>query len=238
MNENQNWNMIANPLLEHLKFLTEEGILGLELSGQTRKSDMVESRNTQEQSSLDSIRELIGNCTRCPLNQNRHNIVFGEGNPNPEIVFVGEGPGKEEDLSGIPFVGRAGNLLDRIIAAMDLSREDVYITNIVKCRPPNNRNPDLIEINTCTPFLKMQLKLLKPKIIVALGKVAATYLTGKTAPMAVLRGKNYQFMGMCVRSTYHPAALLRNPDYRKPVWDDVKEVMAFIGKPIQMKRNS
>ncbi len=186
----------------------------------------------QKQEQLDDLQKDLVACTRCKLHLQRRNMVFGSGNVDAELVFVGEGPGQEEDNQGIPFVGRAGQLLNRIIAAMGLKREDVYICNIVKCRPPGNRNPTEDEIAACSGFLKMQLDIISPKVICALGRVAAGFLTGKSSPMTILRGRFYDFQGFPVRVTYHPAALLRNPGYRRPVWEDVQEIMRFLGKPI------
>ncbi len=195
-----------------------------------------ESCSHERGSSLQSIRDLIGDCHRCKLHQTRNHIVFGEGNPNPEIVFVGEGPGFDEDKTGLPFVGKAGQYLDRIILAMGLSRKEVYICNVVKCRPPNNRVPETDEMTACGAFLEQQLMVLQPRIIVALGATAAKWLLGKSAPMVALRGGFHDYKGICLRVTYHPAALLRNPEYRKPVWEDVQEVMKYIGRPIPINR--
>ncbi|HPQ39641.1 MAG TPA: uracil-DNA glycosylase, partial [bacterium] len=182
---------------------------------------------------LDAIRLELGDCRRCPLHRGRRNIVFGEGNPQPEIVLVGEGPGFDEDRSGRPFVGRAGHLLDRIIAAMGLRREEIYICNVVKCRPPENRDPEMDEIDTCTRFLNAQIEILNPRIIVALGRISGRYLTGQgSGSIRSMRGVFHQFRGKEVRVTYHPAALLRNQEYRRPVWEDVQAVMARLGRPI------
>lgn len=174
---------------------------------------------------LADIRSDLGECTRCPLCKGRTHIVFGEGDARARLVFVGEGPGFDEDQSGRPFVGAAGQLLTRIIAAMQLSRETVYIANIVKCRPPNNRNPDPEEIRRCLPFLKRQLAAIRPQVICALGNVAARTLLETEIPISRLRGRFHSFMGIPVMPTYHPAYLLRNPDKKREVWEDVQQIM-------------
>ncbi len=174
---------------------------------------------------LEEIREEIGDCTRCKLHQGRTNIVFGEGNPKAKLVFVGEGPGEEEDKQARPFVGRAGQLLTKIIAAMGLKRSDVYICNVVKCRPPGNRSPELDEAGTCEQFLFKQLRAINPDLIVCLGSVAAQSVLRTKEKLGNLRGKFHSYGRAKVRVTYHPAALLRNPGYKKPLWDDIQVVM-------------
>ncbi len=178
---------------------------------------------------LADIRTDLGDCTRCALCEQRTHIVFGEGDPNAALVFVGEGPGFEEDRSGRPFVGAAGQLLDRIIAAMNLSREQVYIANIVKCRPPGNRNPEPAEIDRCLPFLKRQLAAIRPTVICALGNVAARTLLETDMPISRLRGRFHTFMGIPLMPTYHPAYLLRNPERKREVWTDVQAIMKRLG---------
>ena len=174
---------------------------------------------------LIDIRNDLGACSRCSLCDSRTHIVFGEGSLEADLVFVGEGPGFEEDRSGRPFVGAAGQLLTRIIAAMQLSREAVYICNIVKCRPPGNRNPQLEEIHQCLPFLKRQLTAIQPCVICALGKVAAQTLLETETPISKLRGRFHDFMGIAVMPTFHPAYLLRNPEKKREVWSDVQQIM-------------
>ena len=174
---------------------------------------------------LEEIREEIGDCTRCKLHQGRTNIVFGEGNPKARLVFVGEGPGEEEDKQARPFVGRAGQLLTKIITAMGLRRSDVYICNVVKCRPPGNRSPELDEAGTCEQFLFKQLRAINPDVIVCLGSVAAQSVLRTKEKVGNLRGKFHSYGRAKVRVTYHPAALLRNPGYKKPLWDDIQVVM-------------
>ena len=182
---------------------------------------------------LRAIREDIGDCTRCGLSRGRKNIVFGVGNPRAEIMFIGEGPGADEDEQGEPFVGRAGQLLNNMIAAMGLRREDLYIANVVKCRPPQNRAPERDEIETCSPFLMRQVDVIRPKIIVALGATAAKTLLGISDSMASLRGRLYDFRGTKLAVTYHPAFLLRDPRQKKEAWKDLQMVMNFLGMPVK-----
>jgi uracil-DNA glycosylase family 4 len=178
---------------------------------------------------LQAIRQEIGDCTRCQLAfEGRHKIVFGDGDPNAELLFVGEGPGADEDAQGIPFVGRAGQLLNNMIAAMSLDRKRVYIANIVKCRPPKNRVPEPAEANTCTQFLFQQIGVVRPKLIVALGATAATYLLGSKASLSVLRGKMHDCMGTKLIVTYHPAYLLRDPRQKAETWKDLQLAMKFL----------
>lgn len=174
---------------------------------------------------LDEIREELGDCRRCNLCKGRKNIVFGEGNPRAELVFVGEAPGADEDTQGRPFVGRAGQLLTKIIEAMGLKREGVYICNILKCRPPGNRNPQPEEIETCEPFLVKQLQTINPKAICALGTFAAHTLLKTEVPITLLRGRFHSYQGVQLMPTYHPAYLLRNPGAKKLVWEDVQKIM-------------
>ena len=176
------------------------------------------------------IREDIGDCTRCRLaKQGRKQIVFGVGNPRAELMFIGEAPGADEDQQGEPFVGRAGQLLNNMIKAMGLRREDIYIANIIKCRPPGNRTPERDECETCSPFLVRQIATIKPKVLVALGAVAAKTLLAINAPMSELRGKWYDFRGTKLAVTYHPAFLLRDPRQKKEAWKDLQMVMRDLG---------
>jgi uracil-DNA glycosylase len=182
------------------------------------------------------IREDLGDCTRCVLHkQGRKQIVFGVGNPHAELMFVGEGPGADEDEQGEPFVGRAGQLLNKMIAAMGLRREDVYIANVVKCRPPGNRTPEREECDTCSPFLMRQIDAIQPKAIVALGAVAAKNLLGINDSMSNLRGRFYDFRGIKLAVTYHPAFLLRDPRQKGEAWKDLQMVMRFLGLPQSSK---
>ena len=178
---------------------------------------------------LKIIREDIGDCTRCRLHERRTNIVFGVGNVNADIMFVGEGPGADEDAQGEPFVGRAGQLLNNMISAMGIKREDVYIANVVKCRPPGNRTPENDECDTCSPFLLRQIEVIRPKVIVALGAVAAKNLLAINDSLGNLRGRWYDFKGSRLTVTYHPAYLLRDPRQKKETWKDLQMVMKYLG---------
>jgi DNA polymerase len=179
---------------------------------------------------LEAVRAEIGDCSRCPLAYaGRHTIVFGDGDPNARLMFVGEGPGADEDASGLPFVGKAGQLLNNMIAAMGLRREEVYIANIVKCRPPGNRAPDFVEATTCSQFLLKQIDIVRPEVIVALGATAATYLLGVKQSLASLRGQWHTARGAKVAVTYHPAFLLRDPRQKVEAWKDLQSVMAEMG---------
>jgi DNA polymerase len=179
---------------------------------------------------LDEIRRELGDCQRCKLCRGRNTIVFGSGNPRAELVFVGEGPGEEEDRQGVPFVGKAGQLLTKMIEAMKFTRDDVYICNVVKCRPPNNRNPEPDEIEACEPFLKAQLSSIRPKVIVGLGKFAVQTLLRETTPITRMRGQWRTYEGIPLMPTFHPAYLLRSPDEKRLAWLDLQEVMKRFGK--------
>ena len=178
---------------------------------------------------LEAIRADLGDCQRCKLTHGRKRIVFGEGDPHARLVFVGEGPGGDEDRQGRPFVGAAGQLLTKIINAMHLDRESVYICNIIKCRPPGNRNPEPDEIKACLPFLHRQIAAVGPDFICALGSVAARILLDTDQPISRLRGRFHRFEGIAVMPTFHPAFLLRNPHRKREVWEDVKQLMHAMG---------
>jgi uracil-DNA glycosylase len=184
----------------------------------------------ERSAALESLRAEIGDCKRCPLAYaGRNTIVFGDGDPNARLMFVGEGPGADEDASGLPFVGKAGQLLNNMITAMGLKREEVYIANIVKCRPPGNRTPEFIEATTCSQFLVRQIDVVRPEVIVALGATAATYLLGVKQSLASLRGQWHSVRGAKVAVTYHPAFLLRDPRQKVEAWKDLQRVMAEMG---------
>jgi uracil-DNA glycosylase family 4 len=188
--------------------------------------------------SMLSLREKMLDCRRCGLCRVRTNVVFGEGNPSSEIMFIGEGPGVDEDRTGRPFVGRAGALLTRIIRAMGLEREGVYIANIVKCRPPQNRDPEPDEISQCLPYLEKQIDIIKPRVICALGRVATQVLTGETGGITSLRGRFFEYRGIRLMPTFHPAACLRQPSNKRLVWEDIKKIMIEVGLPIpKVNRN-
>ena len=178
---------------------------------------------------LKAIREDIGDCKRCALHKGRNKLVFADGSPTARLMFVGEGPGADEDAQGLPFVGRAGQLLNNMIAAMGLKREECYIANIVKCRPPGNRTPEPDEANTCSPFLFKQIDVVRPQVLVALGATAATYLLGARQPLAGLRGRVHAYRGMSLIVTYHPAFLLRDPRQKKEAWADLQIAMKELG---------
>ncbi len=183
--------------------------------------------------SLEALRDVIGDCHRCKLSAHRTTVVYGVGNPRARLVFVGEGPGADEDAQGEPFVGRAGQLLTEIITkGMRLRREDVYIANVVKCRPPGNRNPEPDEVETCEPFLLRQLELIGPEVVVALGKFAAQTLLRTKAPITQLRGRWFDYRGTKLMPTFHPAYLLRNPAEKRVVWQDIQQVMQALGLPL------
>jgi DNA polymerase len=178
---------------------------------------------------LQIIRDEIGDCTRCALHSGRHKLVFGDGSPSARLMFVGEGPGADEDAQGLPFVGKAGQLLNNMINAMGLKREEVYIANVVKCRPPGNRVPEPEEANTCSPFLFGQIDVIRPEVLVALGATAATYLLGQRQPLAGLRGRVHFVRGTKLIVTYHPAYLLRDPRQKKEAWADLQIAMSELG---------
>lgn len=181
---------------------------------------------------LEDIRSEMGDCTRCKLCDSRTQIVFGVGPVDAELMFIGEAPGEEEDKQGEPFVGRAGQLLTKIIKAMKYERSEVYITNVNKCRPPKNRDPRPEEVEACEPFLIKQIQVVKPKVIVALGRWAAQTLLKTKTPITALRGKFHDYHGIALMPTFHPAAILRDPNLRRPVWEDMKQVMKRMGKEV------
>jgi DNA polymerase len=188
--------------------------------------------------SLLKTREDLGECTRCKLHSTRHKIVYGDGNPKAELVFVGEGPGADEDAQGLPFVGRAGKLLTQMIEAMGLQRKDVYICNVVKCRPPENRQPEEDEVRTCSPFLLRQIDVIAPKVIVCLGATAAKTLLQTNRGISQFRGEWLEFRGRKLLATYHPAYLLRNPPAKSEVWKDLQKVMAVLGLEVKKGKSS
>lgn len=173
--------------------------------------------------SLDELNSMICTCTKCPLGHTRTKFVFGVGNPNADVVLIGEAPGVDEDLQGEPFVGRAGQLLNKILEAIHFKREEVYICNILKCRPPNNRDPQQEEIDACEPHLWKQLEIIKPKLILCLGRISAQVLLRTTDSLTKLRGQVHDYRGIKLMVTYHPAALLRNPNWKRPAWEDVQQ---------------
>jgi len=235
----------ARDLAAHLRYLTDLGVDGLSAdpSWRVRASASAAPETAQAPEAtataavpeareaptgiirLTEIRDDLGDCRRCKLHTGRTNIVFGVGNPDARLMFVGEGPGADEDEQGEPFVGRAGQLLTQIVKAMGLAREDVYIANVVKCRPPGNRNPEPDEIEACSPFLQAQIASIRPTVIVALGKFAAQTLLQTETPISRLRGQFHDLGGVAVMPTFHPSYLLRNPAAKRDVWEDMKLVM-------------
>ena len=237
--------MDKSQLAEHLRFYEELGVTGISKDANWRRrapragsdvqdaarstSDVARSSSDVARSALHVIREDLGDCTRCKLHQQgRMQIVFGVGNPNADLMFVGEAPGADEDIQGIPFVGRAGQLLTKIIEAIGLTRDDVYIANVIKCRPPGNRNPDPDEVASCEPFLFRQIDAIEPRVIVALGTFAAKALLKTQDPISRLRGRVFDFRGAKLIPTFHPAFLLRSPERKRDVWEDMKKVRALL----------
>lgn len=199
-----------------------------DLLGETDR-DRPEARARTRAEGLRMVRDDLGDCTRCKLHRlGRRQIVFGVGNPEADLMFVGEAPGRDEDLQGEPFVGRAGQLLTKMIEAMGLTRDEVYIANVVKCRPPENRNPEPDEVAACSPFLIRQIDVIRPKVIVALGAIALKALLGADAPISRLRGRVFEYRGAKLVPTYHPAFLLRSPDRKREAWEDLKTVLALL----------
>lgn len=225
-------------LAEHLRFYQEMGIGGISKDVKWRQraeapgAAAVEGGATPAAPviwSLQSIREDIGDCTRCKLaTLGRQQVVFGAGNPDADLMFVGEAPGADEDVQGVPFVGRAGQLLTKMIEAMGFARDEVYIANVVKCRPPDNRNPEPDEIDSCEPFLFRQIETIKPRVIVALGAFAARTLLRSTEPISKLRGRVYEYHGAQLIPTFHPSFLLRSPGQKKHAWEDLKKALAIL----------
>jgi DNA polymerase len=249
----------VDQLAEHLRFYQELGVTGVsrDATWRTRQAAVMQAAESESvveaetvapveatavpvklarsvAEALEDIRDDLGDCSRCKLHtQGRQQIVFGVGNPDAEIMFVGEGPGADEDVQGIPFVGRAGQLLTKMIeAGMGLKRDEVYIANVVKCRPPGNRNPEPDEIAACQPFLFRQIASVQPKVIVALGAFAAKTLLSTDLSIGKLRGKAYRFHGATLIPTFHPSFLLRSPGYKREAWDDLKKALAVLGREV------
>jgi DNA polymerase len=236
---------------EHLKYYRDLGVMGITTDPKWRermseavvaqppaesaealaKADAVAPAPSDSAASLAAVRDFIGVCTRCKLSGlGRKTVVFGTGNPNADLMFVGEAPGADEDEQGVPFVGRAGQLLTKIFEAIGLRRDDVYIANVIKCRPPGNRNPEPDEVATCEPFLAQQIDIVRPRVIVALGTFAAHLLLRTDAPISRIRGVVHEYRGASLIPTFHPAYLLRSPDRKREVWDDMKKVRALLAE--------
>ena len=248
--------MDKHQLAEHLRFYQELGVTGLSrdqawrrrasAAAVAREPESAANVAAQDESAipavpvsiarspaeaLAAIREDLGECTRCKLHaQGRKQIVFGVGNPSAELMFVGEAPGADEDEQGVPFVGRAGQLLTKMIEAMGFSRDDVYIANVLKCRPPGNRDPHPDEVTSCEPFLFRQVDTIGPKVIVALGKFAAQTLLKTQDPISRLRGRVYEYRGAKLIPTFHPSFLLRSPGYKREAWQDLQQALAIMGR--------
>lgn len=216
-----------------LAYQQELGLAGLSVDLRLRPEGTAAAAPVHAKSKggdlLAVIREEIGDCQRCKLCKGRTHIVFGVGSPHADLMFVGEGPGRDEDLQGEPFVGAAGQLLNKMIAAMGLERKGVYIANVVKCRPPNNRDPEPDEVQACEPFLQKQITAVQPKVIVSLGRHASQTLLRDTTPISRLRGAWRKYLDIPLMPTFHPAYLLRNPADKKLVWGDLQDVMRFLG---------
>jgi len=222
-------------LAEHLRFAAELGIQGVSRDPAWRPraetAAQVMTFAATPAAALAAVRADIGDCTRCKLHRlGRRQIVFGVGNPEADLMFVGEAPGHDEDVQGFPFVGRAGQLLTKIIEAIGLKRDDVYIANVIKCRPPENRNPEQDEVETCEPFLFQQVDIIKPRVVVALGTFAARALLRTLDPISRLRGRVYDYRGAKLIPTFHPAYLLRNPASKRDVWEDMKVVKKLLSE--------
>jgi uracil-DNA glycosylase len=245
-----------NQLAEHLRFYQELGVTGVSRDASWRRREPAAPRpddaappvvsTLQEEAPavpvvlarpsaevLSDIREDIGECTRCKLHTlGRRQVVFGAGSPTAEIMFVGEAPGADEDEQGVPFVGKAGKLLTKMIEAMGLRRDEVYIANVLKCRPPGNRNPEPDEIQTCEPFLFRQIASIQPRVVIALGAFSARTLLNTQEPISKLRGRVFEFRGAQLIPTFHPSFLLRSPGYKREAWDDLKTALGLLGRQI------
>ena len=239
--------MDTRQVAEHLRFFQELGVTGISRDPRWRERGSGSAQPAAREVasvpevaaqplrvfSMQEIREDIGECTRCKLHSlGRKQIVFGAGNPRAELMFVGEAPGADEDAQGVPFVGRAGQLLTKMIEAMGFTREDVYIANVIKCRPPENRNPDPDEVLSCEPFLFKQIESIGPQVIVALGAFAAKALLKSEQPISRLRGQVHDYHGAKLIPTFHPSYLLRSPGQKKYAWDDLKRALSVMGRSV------
>ena len=226
----ENFISALNGITRHLRSLADIGCEGFDCSKKNlNKMNAWGGSQFSSDETLEEIHTDIDGCRRCTLSESRNHIVFGVGNPKARLVFIGEGPGDEEDQKGEPFVGAAGRLLTKIIQAINLKREDVYICHIVKCRPPRNRNPFPDEIKTCLPFLRRQISAIEPEIICTLGSVAVQSLLDIREPISKVRGNLYKYHNITVIPTFHPAYLLRNPEKKRDVWEDMKKLMDLQG---------
>jgi len=231
----QNLSQTIVSIENYVRFLKDNGIEYIQKEQEA--APVQEIREVEEQMDkavqLEKLREEILSSNRCPLHKNRTNMVLGEGSPDARLVFVGEAPGQKEDELGRPFVGRSGNLLTKIIEAMGLKREEVYICNVIKCRPPENRDPKPEEIEQCEPFLIKQLDIIQPEVICTLGRFAAQTLLKTKTPISKLRGNFELYNNIKLMPTFHPAAVLRNPNLKRDVWDDMQQIMGVLGLPVK-----
>ena len=224
--------MPVTELLGQLEFFRDIGVREIDVSsglGAVFPTEVSGDRGAEPLKgtmTLDNVREELGDCQRCKLAATRTRLVFGVGNPDADLMFVGEAPGFEEDRQGLPFVGRAGGLLTKIIESIDLKREDVYICNVLKCRPPGNRNPEPEEVETCSPFLRRQIEVIQPKLVCCMGAFAAQTMLRTKVPISKLRGQFHDIDGVRYIATFHPAYLLRNPEKKREVWEDMKLIRA------------
>lgn len=221
MNDDRAW--VIGQIKERLRYYGSLTTIGVDPSRRGRRAPV-------QGETLAQIREDLGDCTRCRLHSGRRSIVFGAGSPEADLMFVGEGPGYDEDVQGLPFVGKAGQLLTKIIEAIELTREEVYIANIVKCRPPENRDPEPDEIATCRAFVERQIRAVRPKVICTLGRIAAQALLSTDRPLRDLRGRTFELADAWLVPTYHPAFLLRNPEKKRECWEDMKRVRQLLNE--------
>jgi len=228
MAENLNTERLRDILLNALRFYRELGFESLPLNKDSASRLISLLSESEKSSLLHTLRNEIANCNKCKLSKSRTNLVFGEGNPQARVMFIGEAPGHEEDLQGRPFVGDAGKLLTSLIEKMGFRREDVFIANIVKCRPPLNRDPEEDEINACIPYLIRQVEIIKPQVIMTLGRIATKTITGQKIPITKARGRIFDFRGIKVVPTYHPAYLLRNRQDKWATWSDAQKVLKIL----------
>ena len=222
---------MTEDLLRELELLREFGYTHLDIGGgQPPAAVRTAEGRCPPQDLLAELEQVVTACEKCRLSKSRTQVVYGVGNPNADLMFIGEAPGRDEDIQGQPFVGRAGQLLTDIIKAMKMTRDDVYIANVIKCRPPENRNPEQDELDACRPHIRRQIEIIQPKVIVTLGRFALQSLTEKAFAISDVRGKWLDHDGIRVMPTYHPAYLLRNPSAKKEVWADMKKVLVELGR--------
>jgi DNA polymerase len=228
LDETRAW--LLEEIKERLKYYSSFTSVGLDIPEHDAGAvtDAVAPEDEDRDESLEKVQKELGDCERCRLHKGRRNIVFGVGNPSADLMFVGEGPGYDEDVQGIPFVGKAGQLLTKIIQAIDMTRDEVYIANIVKCRPPKNRDPEPDEIRSCLPFLEGQIRSIRPQVICTLGRVAAQTLLATEKSLTRIRDRTYEYEGAVLVPTFHPAYLLRNPEKKRECWEDMKLVRRLL----------